>query len=83
MRRTMLYGPRDIRFEDRPEPTIFKPAGAILRLSATCICGSDLSPYRGIAKFAEPMPMGTGWSAADEGYSAMDERRAIKTLLRP
>jgi threonine dehydrogenase-like Zn-dependent dehydrogenase len=59
MQGTMLYGPRDIRFEDRPDPTIIKPTDAILRLSATCICGSDLWPYRGIANFAEPpTPMG-------------------------
>src|SRR3954447_22105949 len=59
MRGTMLYGPRDIRFEDRPDPTITKPTDAILRLSATCICGSDLWPYRGIGNFAEPpTPMG-------------------------
>jgi threonine dehydrogenase-like Zn-dependent dehydrogenase len=56
---TMLYGPRDIRFEDRPDPTISRPTDAILRLSATCICGSDLWPYRGIGNFAEPpTPMG-------------------------
>jgi threonine dehydrogenase-like Zn-dependent dehydrogenase len=55
----MLYGPRDIRFEDRPDPTITTPTDAILRLSATCICGSDLWPYRGIGNFAEPpTPMG-------------------------
>jgi threonine dehydrogenase-like Zn-dependent dehydrogenase len=42
MQGTMLYGPRDIRFEDRPEPTITKPTDAVLRLSATCVCGSDL-----------------------------------------
>lgn len=41
MQGTVLYGPRDIRFEYRPEPTITKPTDAILRLSATCICGSD------------------------------------------
>ncbi len=59
MQGTMLYGPRDVRFEDRPDPTITKPTDAILRLSATCICGSDLWPYRGIANFAElPTPMG-------------------------
>src|SRR5579875_3437246 len=59
MQETMPYGPRDIRFEDRPDPTITKPTDAILRLSATCICGSDLWPYRGIGNFAEPpTPMG-------------------------
>jgi hypothetical protein len=37
MKGTMLYGPRDVRFEDRPEPSIHQPTDAILRLSATCI----------------------------------------------
>ena len=58
MQGTMLYGPRDIRFEDRPEPTITKSTDAIIRLSATCICGSDLWPYRGIQPIAQPTPMG-------------------------
>ncbi len=58
MQATMLYGPRDIRFESRPDPTITNPTDAILRLSATCICGSDLWPYRGIANVKEPTPMG-------------------------
>ena len=59
MKATMLYGPRDVRYEHRPDPTIMKPTDAILRLSATCICGSDLWPYRGLGNFAEPpTPMG-------------------------
>ena len=59
MKATVLYGPRDVRYEHRPDPTITKPTDAILRLSATCICGSDLWPYRGIGNFAEPpTPMG-------------------------
>src|SRR4051794_34053265 len=59
MKGTMLYGPRDIRIEDLPDPTIIKPTDAILRLAATCICGSDLWPYRGLGNFGEPpTPMG-------------------------
>ncbi len=58
MRGAILYGPRDIRFEDRPEPTIIQPTDAIIRLLATCICGSDLWPYRGIQPIAQPTPMG-------------------------
>ena len=58
MQGTLLYGPRDIRFENRPEPTITKPTDAIICLSATCICGSDLWPYRGIQPIAQPTPMG-------------------------
>src|SRR5215469_13544332 len=58
MQGTVLYGPRDVRFEDRPEPKITKPTDAIIRLSATCVCGSDLWPYRGIQPTVEPTPMG-------------------------
>jgi threonine dehydrogenase-like Zn-dependent dehydrogenase len=58
MRGAVLHGPRDIRFENQPEPKISKPTDAILRLSATCICGSDLWPYRGIQPIGQPTPMG-------------------------
>jgi threonine dehydrogenase-like Zn-dependent dehydrogenase len=58
MQGTVLYGPRDVRFEDRPEPKITKPIDAVIRLSATCICGSDLWSYRGIQSIAQPTPMG-------------------------
>lgn len=58
MRGTVLYGPRDIRFEARETPKIVEPTDAVLRLSATCICGSDLWPYRGIQPITEPTPMG-------------------------
>lgn len=58
MRGAVLYGPRDVRFEDRSEPKILEPTDAIVRLSASCICGSDLWPYRGIQKSPQPMAMG-------------------------
>ena len=58
MKATFLYGPRDIRFEERDEPKILKATDAIIRMSATCVCGSDLWPYRGIQKITEPTPMG-------------------------
>lgn len=58
MQATILYGPRDIRFENLEDPRIEKATDAIIRMSATCICGSDLWPYRGIAKVAQPTPMG-------------------------
>lgn len=137
------------RFEDGNEPKIEKPTDAIIRTSVTCVCGSDLWPYRGINPIAQPTPMGHEYAASSkksaapsrvphgvelggeqlfythvhlhggpapvrrylpeliklvldgkinpgkvfdltlpldqvaEGYRAMDERRAIKTLLRP
>src|SRR4051812_13731177 len=58
MKGTMLYGPKDIRYEEIKDPTILEPTDAILRLSATCICGSDLWPYRGINEIKQPMAMG-------------------------
>jgi threonine dehydrogenase-like Zn-dependent dehydrogenase len=54
----MLYGPGDVRFEERPDPAIIEPTDAIIKLSAACVCGSDLWPYRGIDKVTEPMAMG-------------------------
>jgi threonine dehydrogenase-like Zn-dependent dehydrogenase len=58
MRGAVLYGPGDVRFEERAEPKILEPTDAILRLSASCVCGSDLWPYRGISRYADPTPMG-------------------------
>lgn len=55
---TVMYAPGDVRVEDRPDPTIQKPTDAVIRLSATCICGSDLWPYRGADSVDEPLPMG-------------------------
>ncbi len=55
---TILHGPRDIRVEDRDAPKILKPTDAIIRVAVSCICGSDLWPYRGIQATAEPTPMG-------------------------
>jgi threonine dehydrogenase-like Zn-dependent dehydrogenase len=58
MRGAILYAPRDVRFEERDDPTILEPTDAIIRLSATCVCGSDLWPYRGIETVEGPAPMG-------------------------
>jgi len=60
MRGAVMYGPGDVRVEERDEPRIVDPADAIIRVSAACVCGSDLWPYRGIGvgDDAWPMPMG-------------------------
>ena len=58
MRGTLLYGPGDVRVEERETPRIEKPTDAIIRLAATCVCGSDLWPYRGIEEVQGPAPMG-------------------------
>ncbi len=58
MREAVLYGPRDVRFEERDTPTILKPTDAIIRMAVTSVCGSDLWPYRGIQPVTQPTPMG-------------------------
>ncbi len=58
MQGAVLYGPRDVRFEERDDPKIIKPTDAVVRIAAACVCGSDLWPYRGIQPTAQPTPMG-------------------------
>jgi threonine dehydrogenase-like Zn-dependent dehydrogenase len=58
VRGVVMYAPGDIRVEDVNEPQILKPTDAIIRLSASCICGSDLWAYRGIEALDGPRPMG-------------------------
>jgi threonine dehydrogenase-like Zn-dependent dehydrogenase len=58
MRGAVLHAPGDIRVEQRPDPKIEESSDAVIRLSATCVCGSDLWPYRGIEEVDEPRPMG-------------------------
>jgi threonine dehydrogenase-like Zn-dependent dehydrogenase len=58
MNGAVLYGARDIRFEQRADPEIVEPTDAIIRTSAVCVCGSDLWPYRGVDPITQPTPMG-------------------------
>lgn len=77
MKGTMLYGPRDIRFEEQPDPTIIEPTDAIIRIAATCVCGSDLWPYRGIQAVTQPTPMGHEYCGIVEEVG-----RAVKKIKR-
>ncbi len=75
MRGAVLYGPRDLRFEERDMPAILKPTDAIVRNSATCVCGSDLWPYRGINPVPQATPMGHEYCGIVE-----DVGSAVKTV---
>ena len=57
MRGVVMYAPGDVRVEEREDPRIIDQTDAIVRLTATCICGSDLWPYRGIES-VDRTPMG-------------------------
>ncbi len=58
MKGTVLYGPRDIRCEEVELPALQKPTDAIIKIAATCVCGSDLWPYRGLWPSQGPSRMG-------------------------
>lgn len=58
MRQVIMHGPGDVRVEEREKPTIVEPTDAVIKVAATCVCGSDLWPYRGVDTSDEPMPMG-------------------------
>ncbi|MGB6126054.1 MAG: zinc-binding dehydrogenase [Gordonia sp. (in: high G+C Gram-positive bacteria)] len=47
MRAVIMNSPGNVSVVDRPDPIIEEPTDAIIELAATCICGSDLWPYRG------------------------------------
>ncbi len=77
MRGAVMYAPGDIRVEDRVDPRIVAPTDAIIRLSATCICGSDLWPYRGVDAVNRPSPMG------HEYAGIVEEVGGAVTTIRP
>jgi threonine dehydrogenase-like Zn-dependent dehydrogenase len=77
MKGAVIHGARDVRYEERPDPKIVEPSDAIVKLSATCICGSDLWPYRGIAETKAPTPIG------HEYCGIVEEVGRAVTSIRP
>ena len=74
---TVLHAPRDVRCEEVAEPKILKPTDAIIRLSASCICGSDLWPFRGLNAVTAPLAMG------HEYCGIVEEVGGAVTTVRP
>ena len=71
MRGTVLYGPRDIRFEDREAPrTEHRPTPSFASRRLACV-GSDLWPYRGLQPIKGTTPMG-------HEYCGIVERSAVR-----
>jgi threonine dehydrogenase-like Zn-dependent dehydrogenase len=77
MRGAVLRAPRDVRIEERADPILVEPTDAIIRMSATCICGSDLWPYRGIETVDGPVPMG------HEYVGVVEEVGRAVTTIKP
>lgn len=75
MQGTVLYKPGDVRFEECPLPKIIEPTDAVIRIAATCVCGSDLWPYRGLQPINGPTPMGHEYCGIIEEVGS-----AVKTV---
>ena len=58
MRATLMYGAGDVRIENVPDSRIKNPTDALVRITASCICGSDLHPYHSMDAAAAPARMG-------------------------
>jgi threonine dehydrogenase-like Zn-dependent dehydrogenase len=70
-----MHAPGDVRVEERPDPKILAPTDVIVRLSGTCICGSDLWPYRGVEILQWPSPMGHEYAGI-----VQEVGREVKTI---
>ncbi|MGW4795761.1 zinc-dependent alcohol dehydrogenase family protein [Nonomuraea sp. NPDC004297] len=77
MRGVILHAPGDVRVEDRPDPAIIEPTDAVIRVTASCVCGSDLWPYRGVEQLDGPVPMG------HEYVGVVEEVGSQVTTIRP
>lgn len=77
MRATTIHAAGDIRFEEVPDPTIEAPTDAIVKVTAGCICGSDLWPYRG------ENPITAGNTIGHECIGVVEEVGADVTSFKP
>jgi threonine dehydrogenase-like Zn-dependent dehydrogenase len=77
VRATVIYGPGEVRVEDRPDPAITAPTDAIVRVVRACVCGSDLHPYHSMAPVAE------GRTIGHEFIGVVEEVGAAVRQVRP
>ena len=76
MRGVIMRTAGDVQVVDREDPTIEEPTDAVIRLAATCICGSDLWTYRGVEE-AHDLPMG------HEYVGVVEEVGSAVTTVKP
>ncbi|MEU8471481.1 zinc-dependent alcohol dehydrogenase family protein [Streptomyces sp. NPDC029006] len=77
MRGAVIHAPGDVRFETLDDPKILQPTDAVIRTAVTCVCGSDLWPWRGLEPIGDPHPMG------HEYVGVVEEVGAEVTAVRP
>jgi threonine dehydrogenase-like Zn-dependent dehydrogenase len=88
MRAVCWRAPRDIRVETVPDPTLLNPRDAIIRVTATAICGSDLHLYNGIIPtmqtgdvlghefMGEVVEVGAGWDRCGAATASSSRSRS-------
>ncbi|WP_055693184.1 zinc-dependent alcohol dehydrogenase family protein [Streptomyces prasinopilosus] len=76
MRGAVIHAPGDVRFETLEDPRVIHPTDAVIRTAVTCVCGSDLWPYRGAEPIGDPHPMGHEYVGFVE--EAGDEVTSVK-----
>ncbi len=81
MRAVILHAPGDIRVEEVATSTIVEATDAVIRVTASCICGSDLWPYRGISPVNGPSPMGHEYVGVVEQIGADVRSIAVGDLV--
>jgi threonine dehydrogenase-like Zn-dependent dehydrogenase len=73
------HGRRDVRVDDVPDPAINEPTDAIVRITSTAICGSDLHLY---GKFTRPA-MREGDILGHEPMGIVEEVGSAVTQIKP
>ena len=78
MKAVTWHGKRDVRVEEVPDPVIQEPTDAIVRMTTTNLCGSDLHLYEVLGPF-----MGTGDVLGHEPMGVVEEVGSAVTNLSP
>ena len=77
MKALVYRGPGKVAFEDHPKPTILAPTDAIVRITRTTICGTDLHILKGDLPSCEP-----GRILGHEGVGVIDSVGAAVTAFK-
>ncbi|MFJ5863674.1 zinc-dependent alcohol dehydrogenase family protein [Streptomyces parvus] len=84
MRATLMYAAGDVRVETVPDPKIQAPTDAVVRILLSCVCGSDLWPYKGLDSAAGPLLMGHEFlGVVEETGSAITSVKPGEVVLAP
>jgi threonine dehydrogenase-like Zn-dependent dehydrogenase len=78
MKALTWHGRRDVRVEEVPDPAIKEPTDALVRITTTAICGSDLHLYEVLGPF-----MGEGDILGHEPMGIVEEVGADVTHIKP